>query len=643
MTDLSPIRRPARAVARRMRLQRALDAGTTLSVAGLGVAGLAVALVKAGAAVGAEAMPFLWAAAALPALGLLVGALRPVGRLVPAQRLDRAHGLRSRVASALEFAELPASERTPFMQAAIEDALAHASELEPRRAMPMRVPRDLVAAVGVGAGVAVLALLEVPERAPVEVTSQLSPLLLHADDIDAFAGGLDELVNDPDTEDEVRDAARRFNQLMEDLADRRLDRTEALRRITQLERRIAEGRTLDAEALRDTLAELGDDLRRASLTEAASEALRDGDAARAEQAMRELADQLRTEPPSRAELERLRQALERAAEERRSPEEIQREIERQREQMQRLLQREREKNQLSERERRLLQRRRRDLERLEREQQQAQEQQRQLERLRREMQQAAEDLRREMNEQAAESLDRGAEDLNRMAQQQMTEEQMQQLTEQLRQLREMLRRQRQQQAQNGQNGQQGQQGGGRGGQGRMDRFVLRARGQGDGEGVPLVMPGGQQGQGGQGGQGQQGGNQQGQGARALTPGGQGNAQLEIPGMGAEREGQGQGQGGQASVGPGAGTGHDPQMLDDPTRLDSTRRNIRVQGEQSEGPSRSEVILSAADRGFASRGYSEVYTDYSSHAEEVLETDEIPPGYRFYVRRYFQLIRPRDDE
>ena len=37
----------------------------------------------------------------------------------------------------------------------------------------------------------------------------------------------------------------------------------------------------------------------------------------------------------------------------------------------------------------------------------------------------------------------------------------------------------------------------------------------------------------------------------------------------------------------------------------------------------------------------MYTDYRAHAEDVLERDQVPPGYRFYVRRYFQLIRPRD--
>ncbi len=82
--------------------------------------------------------------------------------------------------------------------------------------------------------------------------------------------------------------------------------------------------------------------------------------------------------------------------------------------------------------------------------------------------------------------------------------------------------------------------------------------------------------------------------------------------------------------------------DDPTRLNTQRRNTRVEGEHSgDGPSRSEVILGAANRGFVGEGYRQVYTDYEDHAEEVLERDEVPPGYRFYVRRYFQLIRPRE--
>jgi hypothetical protein len=111
----------------------------------------------------------------------------------------------------------------------------------------------------------------------------------------------------------------------------------------------------------------------------------------------------------------------------------------------------------------------------------------------------------------------------------------------------------------------------------------------------------------------------------------------------QRQGAGQRGNGPAREGPGAGVGHDPTTLDDPTRLGGTRRTLRVEGQDSQGPTRSEVIVSSAQRGFASRDYRDVYTDYSGHAEEVLERDEIPPGYRFYVRRYFQLIRPREAE
>lgn len=62
--------------------------------------------------------------------------------------------------------------------------------------------------------------------------------------------------------------------------------------------------------------------------------------------------------------------------------------------------------------------------------------------------------------------------------------------------------------------------------------------------------------------------------------------------------------------------------------------------QGDGPSRSEVVMSAADRGFAGESYRAVYADYRDHAEAVLERDQVPSGYRYHVRRYFQLIRPR---
>ena len=73
------------------------------------------------------------------------------------------------------------------------------------------------------------------------------------------------------------------------------------------------------------------------------------------------------------------------------------------------------------------------------------------------------------------------------------------------------------------------------------------------------------------------------------------------------------------------------------------QDTQVQGADSgQGGARSQVILGASERGFASKGYKKVYTEYHQVAEESAAKDEIPGGYRFYVKRYFQLIRPRDE-
>src|SRR5690349_13876769 len=94
-----PLDRSVASVVLRVRLQRALDAGATLGLAGLGAAAVIVGLLKTGVLGDADATRAFWAAGALPLLGALVGALRPVPRLLAAQLLDRAHGLHDRIAS----------------------------------------------------------------------------------------------------------------------------------------------------------------------------------------------------------------------------------------------------------------------------------------------------------------------------------------------------------------------------------------------------------------------------------------------------------------------------------------------------------------------------------------------------------------
>ena len=81
------------------------------------------------------------------------------------------------------------------------------------------------------------------------------------------------------------------------------------------------------------------------------------------------------------------------------------------------------------------------------------------------------------------------------------------------------------------------------------------------------------------------------------------------------------------------------------RPSSTKREEanRVQRSSTRTVSRTPSHGSQARRGFASRGYQKVFREYHNVAEEALDKDEIPGGYRFYVRRYFQLIRPREEQ
>ncbi|MES1208950.1 MAG: hypothetical protein ABUS79_23680, partial [Pseudomonadota bacterium] len=70
------------------------------------------------------------------------------------------------------------------------------------------------------------------------------------------------------------------------------------------------------------------------------------------------------------------------------------------------------------------------------------------------------------------------------------------------------------------------------------------------------------------------------------------------------------------------------------------RDARVPTADGAGPSRAQVIDGAAGRGFASRPYAHVYSDYRAAVEEALGAAAVPPGQQYVVRRYFDLIRPR---
>jgi hypothetical protein len=644
------LRRLAQHAERRIRLDRSLRVGATTLAVALLVCLLATALRKLGVVPEWGTRLMFGLAAAAVATAAFVAWTARLPEHAGARALDRFHALNDRIASALAFSTQargePSNVRTPFMDAAIEDAVAAARDAEPTRAVPLATPR--AAGLSAGLAVALLALVffEVRHHVPRAHAKTIDALEMAPDDLDDVRDFLAQ-VREKDSSDDTRAAIDEFNRLVEDIAKKRLDRTDAFRQMQALDNKLLSGQAADRKALEQQLERIGEELKRAELTKPAGEALSQAKLHDAEDALRDLAKKMRAGPAGsidKAKLDQLRQALKKAAED---AERRRQELEKRRDELadEILKMKQRVGDGGSDEERSLLEKKQRELERLDRNVDEQKNAGRQLDRLDRELEQAAEDLMKDLG-LSARDLEQGAEDLNRMEQSEMTQQEKEELRQKLQELRELVR-------------QQGQ-GAGKQQVVRLKRFGRLARGQGG--------QGGQQGQGGeqggpqangedQGAEGQSGQGQNGEGqngqqdGQGRAGGGQGG-ETWILGPNGEKMlllsqgsgmGQGNGGGGEGTSSRGNwGEGHDPKLQGGATNPKMGTQDTQVQGaDTGQGPSRSQVILGASERGFASHGYRKVYTEYHQVAEESLAKDEIPGGYRFYVKRYFQLIRPRE--
>jgi hypothetical protein len=581
--------------------------------------------------------------AGLLTLGLVVYAyVRRYPAYMGAIVLDNAHGLHDRITNALSFSDVEQAKRTPLMEAAIEDAVEQAKQVSAAKAAPIPLPRELGAVALLGGMVIGLSLLQWVQitKIPPKATVLREDVGLSPDDIDLFKETLEDLKNKDQTE-EAKVALAQFNQLIEDLAKKRLTRAEAFKRLEDIDRKLATLNAEEAKAMAEALKKTSEELKKNSLTKATGKALENKDFKGAEREMKKLAERLRSKKPlSKEEKKRLAEALKKAS---KAHKEALARLQAKRAAMKAsLLNRESKKEKMSAKERRLLNRDKRELEQLDRQIQQKEKAQRQLDRLDRELAQAAADLMKDLG-LSAEDLDKGAEDINRMAQEEMSQQEKEELRKRLQELRELLR-------QNGKGGEQLRK--------RMRKFAKMARGGGkSGKGGKGGKGGkdqeGQDGQGGKGGKGGKGGNGQ-DGEWAIGPGGK---KIFIPGAGSKPgSGSGSGQGNQ----PG-GQGSQPGGQGDKPGGKSwgNGRGGKVAGNRTggikhrthdveedtadnkSGPSVSQTILSSAQGGFVGKDYKKVYTDYRTHAEETMKKEDIPPGYRFYIQRYFQLIRPRE--
>lgn len=614
-----------RGVTRRLRLQAALDAGALLLLAGLAAAAIAITLQKLHMA--DSASPWLLLAPALPLLGVVLGALRSVPPLKVAQLLDRELGSPDLLGSAWSFVQLPEATWTPFMRACVQQAERAADRADPVRAFPLRMPRSLTFAVPLALAVCALALFDRAMPVQDAPTPSHKPHLLHEDDIAAFTHELAPLLLAQANDSTANDAAKELNTLVEALKDGTVDRLEALQALRELSKRLDAGTLVeDDAALREALRELGRTITQDTLAESVAEALRAGDASKAETELQQLAERLRTQPPRAADLRKLAQALLHAQSKQASDR-----LAQGRNEQQRLLKQKQAQEEPNEALDRLLKKKERELDTFERETAPRERAERQLDNLQRELSSAAHGLGERNAQQSAEHLEKAAQELAKAAQSQLSSERRKQLKERVQQLREMISKQRSQsqsredaQAKAGQDGKP--QPGADAQRLSLSRFVEAARGASGKPDSAGERPGAEA-----------------SGMRMMK--GQGAKPGESVLMSAP-----EGKGGEPVAvvnqpgnvnDPLAGQGGRPESANEASKLASKHIDTKVEGEQREGPSRSEVILESGQRGFASRPYERVHTDYERHAEAVLERDKIPGGYRFYVRRYFQLIRPRE--
>ncbi len=93
---------------------------------------------------------------------------------------------------------------------------------------------------------------------------------------------------------------------------------------------------------------------------------------------------------------------------------------------------------------------------------------------------------------------------------------------------------------------------------------------------------------------------------------------------------------------GAGASNEPTGLEK-TQLDSNRQRDNITGVQGDGPSERETSNAPEGEQKAARSYSERYTEFRKQMEEVLDNEPLPLGHRETVRKYFESIRPSNEE
>ncbi len=583
--------------------------------------------------------PMNWTLAAVIPIPLVLAwaAVRRRSLRATARRVDAHYRLHDRLGNAIEFAEqsgkIPKDDpRTLAMaELAIADGARAVSGLAAKPVVHFVVPRPRLLD-GLALSLLLAALL-LPQRVVEQPDERLAggsavPEL----ETDDEKRGLDMTRAEPlreelkrleaSKEEEIARIANELLGVLQDLETGEIDRGEALQKLEQLDKELIEAEAKleeelqeDPRLMNEAMRELAEDLREHEVMREVAEALAKSDAEEVEEELRELMEKAEAEggdlkeelDKAHAEMER---SLERTAGENTGTENAMEEAERE-------LQRQ-QKNPAEdpEEQERALERKKERLEELQRQserEQAAREKMKELQELSRQSQgNSQQSGQKQKRQDSQQKLSKGAGQASKQSRQQ-------QQTSEVRDAMDQAKAFVQREGQNGESQQRRNQ--------QQQKFAKAAKGQKGKDGKPATMLV----------EGEVGDSPDGM---MMGEGQEGQGEGEGEGEG---DGQGQGQGQQPSngQGPGIGDGSVEALGDEETRRDVNAKNERVDADQGKGLTRSEVIETASQEGFATESYKRVYRDYKSFAQSAMDSDELPEGQRRRVKRYYQMIQPQD--
>ncbi|HUS64395.1 MAG TPA: hypothetical protein VMZ28_07615 [Kofleriaceae bacterium] len=439
------------------------------------------------------------------------------------------------------------------------------------------------------------------------------PLALAEEDLSYTRDLLDELrqTAEANQDQELRDLTNEIEKLLDQAEKGELSREELLEKLAAAHEKYNEGAS--EKMMQESLADLektGKELEKSELTKDVGKALSEGDLEKAQKEMEKLAEKLAKGEVGEKQAQEAAKALEKAAKafekkqgdrEKSADEKVAKaekelaKAEKQAAEAKTPEQKAKAEKNKAEKQQKAEQAQK------ESQQQKEAEEKRTLKRLHRNMEKAAQEMgdkSQEKRKQASRSMEDMARDTGKVDKDQRKMANQKKVASQLNDLKEAMRR--------------AKQGGSRGAKDLFGRnkkqndFSRRARGQ---KGSRQAWKPGQKGQG-KNGQGNQPGQQ---------PGGPGNQ----PG------------------GTQWGDGEGPELLGDATKKKGNTEDESVSGIHGKGPSTRETILSAAQKGFATQSYKQVYGKYKAIVEEVMNAEKVPSGYKYYVKKYFQKIKPHE--